>query len=194
MWLDRNLGASRAATKVDDVLSYGDYYQAGRAADGHEKANSTMVYFEDVRTISPGTSSFYAPYKPNPDDGTTEVDPNRWDWLADGIDDSHTLRSAAWKDGGVNDICPAGYSVPTLSDFYDEIRKGGDLTFDSFLRVPDAGFRDVHYDKIFVGFSRFWTRTLHDEDGMASIHGGGITRDYNFQDSYRATTIRCIKE
>ncbi|MBA5248247.1 MAG: hypothetical protein FE834_01735, partial [Gammaproteobacteria bacterium] len=113
MWLDRNLGASRAATKVDDVLSYGDYYQGGRAADGHEKVGSTVVYFEDVRTISPGTSFFYSLYKPNPDDGSTGVDPNRWDWLGDGVDDSHALRSAAWKDGGVNDICPAGYSVPT---------------------------------------------------------------------------------
>ena len=35
-WMDRNLGARRVATAVDDVFSYGNYYQWGRPADGHE--------------------------------------------------------------------------------------------------------------------------------------------------------------
>lgn len=39
-WMDRNLGASRAATSMNDEQAYGDLYQWGRAADGHQKRNS----------------------------------------------------------------------------------------------------------------------------------------------------------
>ena len=35
-WMDRNLGARRVATAVNDVFSYGNHYQWGRPADGHE--------------------------------------------------------------------------------------------------------------------------------------------------------------
>lgn len=40
VWLDRNLGASQVCTSLDDEACYGDYYQWGRAADGHEKFDS----------------------------------------------------------------------------------------------------------------------------------------------------------
>lgn len=36
VWKDRNLGASRVATSVNDVEASGDLYQWGRATDGHE--------------------------------------------------------------------------------------------------------------------------------------------------------------
>lgn len=39
-WMDRNLGASRAATSSTDTEAYGDLYQWGRAADGHQKRTS----------------------------------------------------------------------------------------------------------------------------------------------------------
>ena len=40
-WMDRNLGASRVATGSTDAEAYGDLYQWGRAADGHQKRNSS---------------------------------------------------------------------------------------------------------------------------------------------------------
>jgi hypothetical protein len=42
-WMDRNLGASRAATSPTDEQAYGDLYQWGRAADGHEKRRSSTT-------------------------------------------------------------------------------------------------------------------------------------------------------
>jgi hypothetical protein len=39
------------------------------------------------------------------------------DWTT--IDRDGSLRTAAWADGGVNDICPVGFSVPTK----EEIKK-----------------------------------------------------------------------
>jgi len=35
-WMDRNLGASRKAQFLRDTLAYGDVFQWGRAADGHQ--------------------------------------------------------------------------------------------------------------------------------------------------------------
>ncbi len=42
-WMDRNLGASQAATSSTDVLSYGDLYQWGRFADGHQCRTSGTI-------------------------------------------------------------------------------------------------------------------------------------------------------
>ena len=39
-WMDRNLGATRAATSSTDAASYGDLYQWGRASDGHQCRSS----------------------------------------------------------------------------------------------------------------------------------------------------------
>jgi hypothetical protein len=41
------------------------------------------------------------------------------DWVNRKIDDNGALRAAAWADGGVNDICPAGFSVPTEEELKD---------------------------------------------------------------------------
>jgi serine/threonine protein kinase len=43
VWMDRNLGASRAATSSTDAQAYGDLYQWGRAADGHQKRTSATT-------------------------------------------------------------------------------------------------------------------------------------------------------
>lgn len=37
IWLDRNLGALQVAEEPGDHLAYGDLYQSGRKADGHQK-------------------------------------------------------------------------------------------------------------------------------------------------------------
>ncbi len=42
-WMDRNLGASQAATASNDVASYGDYYQWGRFSDGHQCQASPLT-------------------------------------------------------------------------------------------------------------------------------------------------------
>jgi uncharacterized protein (TIGR02145 family) len=43
IWLDRNLGASQVCQSYDDSSCYGNLYQWGRDADGHEKRNSSNL-------------------------------------------------------------------------------------------------------------------------------------------------------
>jgi hypothetical protein len=45
--------------------------------------------------------------------------------------------------GGVNDICPVGFSVPTQAELAaDTTGINNDTAFSGFLRLPNAGFRD----------------------------------------------------
>jgi hypothetical protein len=68
------------------------------------------------------------------------------DWNT--ADSSGALRIAAWADGGKNDICPAGFSVPTEAELKKELKKANSAVYSvsdaasSFLRIPAAGFRD----------------------------------------------------
>jgi hypothetical protein len=43
VWMDRNLGASQVATSSTDPASYGDLYQWGRPADGHQIRTSAIT-------------------------------------------------------------------------------------------------------------------------------------------------------
>jgi hypothetical protein len=73
VWLDRNLGATQVATKVDDSAAYGDYYQWGRAKDGiFKKLDAASLIFlifpvsafrsASVGTLKPaGQMSFLSP-------------------------------------------------------------------------------------------------------------------------------------
>jgi hypothetical protein len=74
---------------------------------------------------------------------------NGADWTT--IDGNGSLRTAAWADGGVNDICPVGFSVPTKEelkkdtvDTYPNIASKDNAikAFNSFLKIPVAGYRD----------------------------------------------------
>ena len=49
-WMDRNLGARQVANAINDVFSYGNYYQWGRSADGHE----ITVWNGDTKTAGRG--------------------------------------------------------------------------------------------------------------------------------------------
>ena len=145
-WLDRNLGASAVCADTDgdgiagagDEACYGDYYQWGRDDDGHELAphastNSTVT---KASSITPGTTAFI----------TNSVGAD--DWTTGDVDSDGSLRSAAWGDGGVNDICPIGFRVPTRSELKKETTKASTVlvtniatAFSSFLKLPAAGAR-----------------------------------------------------
>lgn len=139
IWLDRNLGASRVATAVDDNQSYGDYYQWGRAADGHQESNSSTT-----TTLSANINATDA----NGKFITNGNDP--YDWVASGVDDNGSVRSAAWSKTDGSSICPGGYRVPTITELTAETTSASNAVnnqtdaFNNFLKFPSAGYR--YYD------------------------------------------------
>ncbi|SSC07294.1 inverse autotransporter beta domain-containing protein [bacterium endosymbiont of Bathymodiolus sp. 5 South] len=190
VWLDRNLGATQVATAKNDHAAYGHYYQWGRNDDGHEdrtKTGTSSTLATDITDA--GTNLFI----------TSTNSTN--DWAS--VDVNGALRMAAWKDGGANDICPAGFSVPTEAVLGDEIAKSGisgsngaaTRAFTSFLKIPTSGFRHNTGGAVNLNrtFSHFWVRS--------ATTGKSRVMDINpnnarFIDSNRASgfSVRCVLE
>ena len=107
VWLDRNLGATRVATSSTDTQAYGDYYQWGRPADGHQTkylTNNNSTGFTNTRsaTAVPSTDLWIAPI-----DGSN-------DWLS-------TPDNTLWTGANpATNPCPAGFRIPTDSEWEAE--------------------------------------------------------------------------
>ena len=104
IWMDRNLGATQAATSMTDTAAYGDLYQWGRGADGHQIPTSPTTALNDLSpTDDPGHGNFIL----------TDTMPNDWrqskaDYLWQGV-------------SGVNNPCPDGFRLPTNTEFIAQI-------------------------------------------------------------------------
>ncbi len=186
VWLDRNLGARQVCTSSTDAACYGDLYQWGRAKDGHESRTSGNKAIL-ATTITPATSMFINSKSP-------------WDWTS--IDSSGASRIDAWANGGANDICPAGFSVPTeaelAADTISANITGNASAFSSFLRIPVAGYRDRENGSVSsVRSSAYlWSRSANGVNGR----GLNITvsiADFNSNNSNSRAlgfSVRCIRD
>lgn len=187
-WMDRNLGASRVAGSSTDSDAYGDLYQWGRGADGHQireplSANSITFSHTNIPIHSLNKGMFIiAPNSPH-------------DWL---YEQNYNLWQGA---SGTNNPCPAGFRLPTNDEWSAERNtwssKNSFGAFNSPLRLPVAGTRlysdgtlsDVNSD------GRYWSSTIA-ENGIRS-RGLYFRNNASGMDSYvRATgfSVRCIKD
>lgn len=127
-WMDRNLGATRVARRSVDPEAYGDLYQWGRGADGHEKRNSPTTTTLST-TDNPGHGNFI--YKP----GIHQT----YDWRA-------TPNNDLWQGpDGINNPCPDCFRLPTIQEWMEESKTWSAYTpvgaINSVLKLPTAGFR-----------------------------------------------------
>jgi len=192
VWMDRNLGATQAATSSTDYLAYGSLYQWSRASDGHEKivwtsATTGTPIYSTTSTLStstvPGHSFFI----------TNTTIP--YDWLA-----AQQPDGSLWWNGtavGANNPCPAGFHVPTYAEWNAEFTAGitNAATAFSKLKLPTAGNRSGSNGTLYsTGNSGvYWSSTVNGTsayylgfDGVgAAMNGSG--RAYGF-------SARCIKD
>ncbi|MCB4774596.1 MAG: fibrobacter succinogenes major paralogous domain-containing protein, partial [Sulfurovum sp.] len=137
IWLDRNLGATKVAKTPFYSPSYGDYFQWGRPADGHQRSTSSVARSMQASTTSPSSNSAFI-----------AVNTNTADWVDDGVDDNGTLREVfLWKTNGMG-ICPEGYRVPTAAEWRAELNASSQDMSNSALKLPLAGFRDGKTGKV----------------------------------------------
>ena len=179
IWMDRNLGATQVATSSTDVNSYGDLYQWGRPADGHQ-----------CRT-SPTTATLSSIDQPA--HGNFILAPNAFDWRS-------PQNANLWQGvNGVNNPCPSGYRIPTETENNSERLSWSQNTsagaFSSPLKLPMAGSRGYSNGSLNnVGtLGLYWSSTVSGTNSRSLYFNSS---DANMLDYYRALglSVRCLKD
>ncbi len=176
--MDRNLGASRVATSINDVGAYGDYYQWGRGADGHQKGTSTTT---TIRSNEPQNSSFII-RSDDPKDWRISQNNNLWQGV-----------------NGTNNPCPSGFRLPTIKEWEEEVATWGiiDGAFGSKLKLPFAGHRLNLGTLGFVGGGGFyWSSTFANSPNIYSAFQLSLVGNPNVNSmEFRSygNCVRCIK-
>ena len=167
VWLDRNLGATQVAASSADNLSYGDLYQWGRAADGHQVIVRNSPTENGTPPIGSSANDGNAATTWIADEGT-----NVWDakfitsatsWLV-------TKNVNLWSGTAAeNNPCPSGFRVPTNAELVQErLSWGADNAtgaFNSPLKLPVAGYRNKDDGALVqVGsWGYYWSSTSNGE-------------------------------
>jgi uncharacterized protein (TIGR02145 family) len=190
VWLDRNLGASRVATSSTDTQAYGDYYQWGRPADGHQTkylTNNNSTGFTNTRsaTAVPSTDLWI-----EPTDGSN-------DWLS-------TPDNTLWTGANpATNPCPAGFRIPTESEWSAERATWSSTNaaggFASPLKLTRPGMLTSFsssgaYFTAKDNFGQYLTQTAYTNGGARyfGIEGSNAWFDQNYYKSH-GMSVRCIQ-
>jgi uncharacterized protein (TIGR02145 family) len=176
-WMDRNLGASRAATSSTDALAFGDLFQWGRLADGHQCRNSTTTTSLSSSN-SPGNGNFI------------RVSTLPYDWR-------DPQENNLWQGvNGINNPCPVGYRIPTETEINAErlswSSNNAEGAFASSLKLPAAGSRNqISGNVTVINTGYYWTSTVH--SAQVSILTFSVSSATQPFDRAYGFSVRCIK-
>jgi len=174
IWMDRNLGATQVATSSTDANAYGNLYQWGRRADGHQCRNSNTTSILSS-TDQPGNANFI-------------LSPNSpWDWR-------NPQNTNLWQGvNGVNNPCPIGYRLPTETTGWSSQNSVG--AFASPLKLPLAGGRDNSSGSLgMVGtYGVYWSSAVSPTNSRSLFFDSS---NANINNYYRASgfSVRCLKD
>jgi hypothetical protein len=180
IWMDRNLGATQVAASSTDANSYGDLYQWGRRADGHQ-----------CRT-SPTTATLSSVDQPAHGDFII-ANSGDYDWR-------NPQNDNLWQGlNGVNNPCPSGYRLPTNAELDAErlswSSNNSAGAFASPLKLPVAGFRSgINGSLVDVGtYGLYWSSSVV---GIGSGSLFFVSSDVNVYSDARAFgfSVRCLKD
>jgi hypothetical protein len=176
IWMDRNLGATQTATSSTDSNSYGDLYQWGRSADGHQNRTS------------PTTATLSSVDKPAHGDFILS-----FDWRS-------TQNDSLWQGvNGVNNPCPRGYRLPTSAELNAErsswSQNNSAGAFASPLKFPVAGSR--YYNIGWLGnvgvFGFYWSSTVNSTLAQGLSFDSSNAGTSNLRRGL-GISVRCIKD
>lgn len=196
VWLQQNLGAKRVATSATDAEAYGDLYQWGRWADGHQ-----------LRTPTPAVAAASTLSANNPSglpSGGSKNYISNW-WSGGSATDSWNATTAASvtaKNGC--DPCKVlgnDWRLPTQQDWSSVLAAEGitnnATAFASNLKIPLGGWRVTNTSTIASAGSESWfwsTNATGSGDAIGVwIRGSSVQANYPDARAY-GTSVRCVKD
>jgi uncharacterized protein (TIGR02145 family) len=187
-YLDRNLGAAQAATSSTDYQGYGDLFQWGRLADGHQLITWTS---STAGTAVNGMTTTLS---------TTDVPGNNL-FIQNGVgsrDWRSTQNNGLWQGTtGVNNPCPSGWYVPTQTDWTNETTGTNPITSAAAgftnLKLTTGGYRS--YNGSFAdqaSYGDYWSSTVNSTSAFFLNIGSGT---FSINGYYRSGgfSVRCRK-
>ena len=180
-WMDRNLGATQVATTATDAASYGDLYQWGRSADGHQLRTSSTT--TTLATTSTPEHGDFIVSSSSPYDWLTMPNSNLWQGVT-----------------GINNPCPYGYRIPTEPELNNERLSWSSNNeagaFGSPLKLPLAGERfsangtvakigsdGYYWSSTFSGTNESYFLSFSTSNALIAVFSGGT-----------GMSVRCIKD
>ncbi|MFP5439501.1 MAG: GEVED domain-containing protein [Bacteroidia bacterium] len=193
IWLQQNLGSTGIATAMNDETAYGDLFQWGRWADGHQKRDS------EIRTTAT---------EPNNPAGATQAvnqfiasSPSWWNTRQLSDTWSAQSRDQVTETDGC-DPCKAlgqGWQLPTQQDWINLVsaeRITNMATgYASNLKLPATGYRsNTTGEFTYVGErGYYWSSGTSNTGGRFVYLSGGIVTPTSGAPRGQGAAIRCVK-
>lgn len=192
VWMDRNLGAPKIAESSWDGQAYGDLYQWGRSADGHQKRVSMTTSILST-SDNPGHGNFI---------------------VVNGANWRTPQNDSLWQGvSGVNNPCPSGFRLPTEIELKKEhhswidpnVHGGVQGQFASPLKLVGSGVRQGSNGELYAPGSEaaYWTSTVQGNKTRALWRYSSTDFDtdvysvsgyWNSYDRSNGFSVRCIKD
>ena len=158
-WLDRNLGAPNTPTAYNDYANYGDLFQWGRSADGHQ----LVTRGPDAVTTTGSATTTTLSTSNNPGHGLwilSSADP--FDWRSPQNDN-------LWQGvTGTNNPCPAGFRLPTNAEWVAENLTAIEPAY-AQLKLTSSGSRSGATGNFSSTNAGYWSSTV---DSLTPTLGG----------------------
>ena len=177
-WLDRNLGASRAATASNDAQSYGDLYQWGRLRDDHQKRAS-------------GTTTTQS---------TTDNPNNDGKFIITHSDWRNPQNDNLWQGaGGINNPTPPGWRIPTETELDTEraswATQNAAGAFGSTLKFPVSGYRGSSSGSILdVGSTGYYWSSTVSGSSARGLYFFNIIASIGSFTRASGRSVRCVRD
>jgi uncharacterized protein (TIGR02145 family) len=177
-WMNRNLGASQVATSSTDQNAYGDLYQWGRRADGHQCRTSPTT--GTLSSVDQPAHGYFILVTNSPSDWRSPQNNNLWQGV-----------------NGVNNPCPSGYRLPTQTELNNERLSWGQNNsigaFASPLKLTLAGARYSTLSDVGTN-GTYWSSTVSGGTASGPLFFSSSNATMTVANRACGFTVRCLKD